>query len=141
MATASADMDPPLGDDTQIMNQICILSATWGDGTPLCTTSFKEEDMVKLCVGLGQDHPEGVLQLSDTETVLAFQYGSDMMATMCCLTVATVWHGEPIKLCTCPPMNTQVKDYVATRSSHPSGTEVHVLGKGWIPDLSSVSPT
>ena len=72
MVTTSAEMDPTLGDDTEIVNQICVLVTSWGDGTPLCPTSCKEEDAVKLCVGLGQEHPAGVLQLSDTETVIAF---------------------------------------------------------------------
>ena len=43
-----------------------ILDATWGDSTLLYPISFKEEDVVELCVGLGQGHPEGVLQLSDS---------------------------------------------------------------------------
>ena len=44
--------------------------------------------MVRLCVGLVQEHPKGVLQLSDTETVLAFWCDSDMITAMCHLTVA-----------------------------------------------------
>ena len=35
-------------------------------------TSFGEEDVIELCVGLGQEHLEGVLQGSDTKTILAF---------------------------------------------------------------------
>ena len=65
-------MDPTLGDNTEIANQICILVATQCNGTPLCPTSFGEEDVVKMCIGLGQEHPEGVLWLSDTQMVLAF---------------------------------------------------------------------
>ena len=64
MVTTSVELDQTLGDDTEIANWICILVATQGDGTPLCPTSFKEEDVVELCIGLGQEHPEGVLQLS-----------------------------------------------------------------------------
>ena len=72
MVTTSAEIDLTLGDDTKIGNQICILVATQGNGTPLCPSSFKEENTVELFVGLGQEHQEGVLQLLDTETVLAF---------------------------------------------------------------------
>ena len=59
-------MDPTLGNDIDIGNQICVLVATQGDGTPLCPTSFNEKDTVELCIGLGQEHPEGMLQLSHT---------------------------------------------------------------------------
>ena len=58
MATASAEIDLTLGDDTNIGNQICILFATQGAGTVLCPSSFKEENAVELCEGLGQEHPD-----------------------------------------------------------------------------------
>ena len=54
--------------------------------------------MVELCAGLGQEHPEGELQPSDTETVLAFWHDSDMMAMTHHLNVAMVWQGKPIML-------------------------------------------
>ena len=63
-------------------NCICNLVATQGDGTPFSPDSFQEEDVVELCVGLGQAHPEGVLWLSDTKMVLMFQSGSEMMAVI-----------------------------------------------------------
>ena len=65
-------MDPTLANDIDIGNWICILLTMQGDGTPLGPRSFKEWNMVKLCVGLGLEHPKGVLQLLDTEAVLAF---------------------------------------------------------------------
>ena len=58
MATTSAEMDLTLVDDPTIANWICILVATRGSGTPLGPTSFGEEDAIKLCVGLGQEHCE-----------------------------------------------------------------------------------
>ena len=103
MATNSAEMDPTLHDDTEMANQICLLVVTQGDGTPLCPTFFNKEDAVKLCVGLGQEHPEGVLQLLDTEIVLTFWFKPEMMAAMHHLALAVAWHGEPIKLCIWPP--------------------------------------
>ena len=51
-------MDLTLGNDIDIRNWICILVATWGDGTPLGPSSFKEQDVVKLCFRLGQEHPK-----------------------------------------------------------------------------------
>ena len=62
MATASVETDLTLDGDTKIGNQICIPVATQGDGTPLCPSLLNiEEDAVELCIGLGQEHPEGVL--------------------------------------------------------------------------------
>ena len=62
--TPSVEMDPTLGDEIDTGNQICILVATQGDDTPLCPSSFKEEDVFELCIGVGQEHPGGVLKLT-----------------------------------------------------------------------------
>ena len=79
-----------LGNVPDIANCICILAATKGDGTLLHSDSFHEEDIVKLCIGLDQVYPEGVLWLLDTEMVLAFRSSFEMLATMHPLTVAMV---------------------------------------------------
>ena len=85
MVTTLVEMYLTLG------NQIYILVAAQGDSTLLVPNSFKEQDVVRLCIGLGQEHPEGVLKLSDTVTVLAFQCNTNIMAVMCYLTAAKVW--------------------------------------------------
>ena len=121
MMTTLAEIDLTLDNDTKIGNQIWVLVATRGDGTPLCPTSFTEEDVVVLCLGLVQEHPEGVLWLSDTKAVLPFQWNSDVMTTTHHLTVDTVWHGKPTKLHILPPKSRQVSDYVAMCGSHLSG--------------------
>ena len=77
MSTASTVItsvahDLTLGDEHEIANSTCILVATQNHGTPFPHDSFQEEDLVELHVGLGQEHPEGVLQLSDTKVVIAF---------------------------------------------------------------------
>ena len=79
--------------------------------------------MVELCVGLGQEHPEGVLHLPDTKEVLAFQCNSNMMATMCCVTVTMVWQGEPVVLHILPLKGRQMRDYIIMRSSLQSGVK------------------
>ena len=56
MATALAETDPTMSDDIDIRNQIYILVTTQGDGTQLGPSSFKEQDVVKLHIGLGQKH-------------------------------------------------------------------------------------
>ena len=53
--------DSTLGDEHELANCICILVATHGDGTLFSHDSFQEEDLVELCMGLGQAHLEGVL--------------------------------------------------------------------------------
>ena len=69
--TTLAVRDLTLGNELEIANCICILAATQGDSTPFHPDSFQEEE-VELCIGLGQAHPECVVWLSDTETVIAF---------------------------------------------------------------------
>ena len=64
--------------------------------------------MVKLCVGLGQEHPKGMLQLSDTEVVLAFWHNTDMMAMTHCLTAIKLWWGTPVMLNILPLKGRQV---------------------------------
>ena len=130
MVTASAEMDLTLGNNLNTRNWICTLTATQGDGTPLGLSSFKEQDMVKLCIGLGQEPPEGVLQLSNTEAVLAFQCYTNMMAALHHLTTVKVWQGKPIVLHILPLEARQVREYVARRSIHSSGTHKHVQIRG-----------
>ena len=90
-----------------------MLVATQGNGTSVGPTSFREWDAIKLCIGLGQEQPGGMLWLLDTVTVLAFLSGSNMMATLCCFAAATVWHGKPVKLHIQPLMTTQARNYIA----------------------------
>ena len=103
MVTTSVEMDLTLGNDTEIVTWICIMVTTWANGTPLGPTSFREEDLIELCVGLGQEHLEGVLQLLDTEAVLALPSGSNMTATLHLFAMVSVWHVEPVNLCIWPP--------------------------------------
>ena len=107
--------DLTLGDKHEITNCICGLAATQGDGPLLYPDSFQEKHIVKLWIGLGQAHLEGVLWLLDTETVLAFWSSSEMIAASCLFTMAMVWHDEPIKIHVHPPMGLQVREYVALR--------------------------
>ena len=67
MVTTSAEMDPAMGDNINVRNGVCLLVTTHGDETPLYPSSFREEDVVALCIKIGKEHPEGVLKLLDTE--------------------------------------------------------------------------
>ena len=139
--TALAVRDQTLGDGLEIANHICILVATQGVGTPFSPSSFQEEDMVKLCMGLDQVHLEGLLWLSDTEMVFVLCSGSQMMATMHLFAAAMVWHDDPIKLCICHPTGTQVREYMAMRVRHPCGTQAQIPGGEVVSQSSPVSST
>ena len=125
--TALAELDPTLGDDAAIVTQIFRLIAIQGDGTHWILPG--EEDAIKLCIGLGQEHPEGVLQISDTETILVFSSGPSMMAASQHFAVATTWPDELVQLCFWPPTTMLVRDYIAATSSHPSGALTLAQGK------------
>ena len=61
MMTASVEIDATLGNAIDVGNQICVLVTTQCYDTPLCPSSFREEDVIKLCIEVGQDNLEGVL--------------------------------------------------------------------------------
>ena len=80
-------------------------------------------------MGLGQAHLDGVLLISKTEALLRFQSTPKMMTMMHLLGVAMAWHDEPIRLHIHPPTNTHLRDYVAVRGRHPSGTQTPTPGR------------
>ena len=82
----------------ELLNLMCVLVLTRGNGTPFHATSRQEEDIVEFCVEMGQQ-PNGVLQLLATESVVLFHSGDKMLVTK-----ATVLHKEPIRVCTSPSL-------------------------------------
>ena len=52
--TTSVATDSTLDDELEIVNWICVLVATQGDGILFSPDSFQEEEAIKLCIGLGQ---------------------------------------------------------------------------------------
>ena len=70
--TTSAAHDYTLGNDSELLNCMCVLAITRGDGTPLDATSLQEEDIVELCIEVGQVHPECMLQLLVMESIIVF---------------------------------------------------------------------
>ena len=52
--TALAARDQTLGIDFDLVNHMCVLTITRGDGTPFGANSLHEEDVVELCVSVGQ---------------------------------------------------------------------------------------
>ena len=100
--------DHTLGNDPDLANCICILTIARGDGTLFDADSLQEENIVELCLGIGQVHPDGVLELLMTESVIAFHSSKEMLAVAHQMNMATVWFDDPIRLHTQPPTAVQI---------------------------------
>ena len=61
-----------LGDNSELLNCMCVLVIASSDGTLIDATSVWEEDIVELCVEVGKTYPKGVLWLSVMESVILF---------------------------------------------------------------------
>ena len=88
-----------------------VLTIARSDGAPFDADSLQEEDVVELCVQMGQAHTNGVLWLSAIELVIAFHSSEEMLAMACLIAKATVWHNDPSRLCTHTPIAAQISDY------------------------------
>ena len=115
--TALVAHDHTQGDDPDLANCICVLTIARGDGSLFDADSLQEEEVVELCVGMGQVHLNGVLWLSVTESVIAFDSSEEMLA--CLITMATVWHDDSLRLCTQPPTVAQIHHEGWTSLWHP----------------------
>ena len=121
--TALAAHDHTLGDNPDLLNCMCVLAIARGDDTPFDVYSLQGEDIVELCVKVGQAHPECVLWLLGTESVAAFQSSKEMLAWAYLVSKAMAWHDEPFKLHTCPPSTTHLWAYIDGRNTCSSGTQ------------------
>ena len=92
------------GDEVELLNHMCVLVLTSGDGTPFNVASIQEEDIIELCVERGQTHPKGVLWYLVTESVVLFHSANKMLVTVCGVTKTMALHKEPIRLCMFPPL-------------------------------------
>ena len=121
--TALVACDHSLGNDPGLLNCMCVLTIAMADGTPFDAGSLQGENIVELCVEVGQAHPKGVLWVLVMELVIAFQFSKEMLATGRLVTKATAWCNKPIKLHTHPPSPTHLRAYVTGKGTHPSGTQ------------------
>ena len=71
-ATALVAHNHTLGNDSELLNCMCVLVIDSSNGTLFDTASIQEEDIVELCVEEGQTHPKDVLWLSVMESVILF---------------------------------------------------------------------
>ena len=121
-ATTSVAHDHTVGNDSEFLNHMCVLAIARSDGTLLYATSIQEEDIIELCVEVGQVHPKGVLWLSAMESVIVFQSSEEMLAMACMVTKSMAWHEEPIKLST-SPSTVHLRANIAGRNACPSSTQ------------------
>ena len=75
-ATASRDWEVP--SPKSFCDQLCLLSITKGDGTPMDVSSISEEDIIGICVQKSHTHPLGVLWYSAAESVILFGTMEDL---------------------------------------------------------------
>ena len=138
--SCSSGDDHTLGNESKLLNLMCVLVLDRGNGTQFNATHIQEEDIVELCVEVGQTHPEGVLQLSVTESVILFQSSDKMLLAACRVTKAMAWHKEPIRLHTSPPSTTHLRAYIAGRDGWPSGTQYLTPDKEEFPQSPPSNP-
>ena len=117
--TTSVAHNCTLGNESKFLNHMCVPVLARGDSTLFNATSKQEEDIVELCVDVGQTHCKGVLCLSVTELVFLFPSNNEMMAMACRVTKATARHEEPIKLYTSPLSTAHLRAYIAGRDGCP----------------------
>ena len=61
---------------------MCVVGLTRGDGTLFDATSIQEEDIIEICIQLGQAHPKGVFQYLAVKSVILFQSTEEILVTM-----------------------------------------------------------
>ena len=96
---------------------MCLFILTRKDGTPFDVTSVTEEDIIKICMGLGHTHPMGVLCYSAMELVALFLFASDMQCTACGDVKTIVLHHDEV----------QVRAYMVVVDGEPLGTQPPAL--------------
>ena len=62
---------------------MCILVLTRSDDTLSEATSNQEEEIMEICIWLGQMHPKGVLWYSAVKSVILFHSMDEMLVAAC----------------------------------------------------------
>ena len=104
ITTTFAACDHIPGTEVELLNQMCVLVLTRSDGTPFDSTSIQEEDMIELCIELGQTHPKGLLWYLVTESVVLFHSTDKMLVTTHRVCKVMALCEEPIWLHTSHPL-------------------------------------
>ena len=111
------------GNEIELLNHLCVLVLTRSNGTLFDAASIQEEDIIELCIQLGQTCPKGLLQYSVAEVVLLFHSTDKMLVMVHGVIKAMASCEEPIRLRMAPPSTTHVRAYIAVRDGEPSGTQ------------------
>ena len=91
------------GNEVALLNYMGVMVLTRSNSTLFHATSIQEEDIIELCIQLGQTHPKGVLQYLVTESVVLFCCPDEMLVMVHGVIKAIALCEEPIWLHTSPP--------------------------------------
>ena len=80
--------------------------------------------------------PYSVLWLSAMESVVAFQSSEEMLALSHFVTMATVWHVDPVRLLIQPSTAVKIKEFITARERHPSSTSALIPSWDLVPPSS-----
>ena len=108
-ATTLVAQDQIPSDKVEILNFMCVLVLTRDDGTPFDASSIQEEDIIEICIRLGQTHPKGVVQSSVVKSVMLFHSVDEMLVAVHGVIKAMAFHDEPIRLRMSPPSATHAR--------------------------------
>ena len=108
-ATTSAAYDCILDNEVELLNEMCVLLLTRGDGTPFDVASLQEEDLIQLCIDMGQTHPKGLVWFLATELVVLFHSVDEILVAVHGVTQAVALHEESIRLHDSPPSTAHVR--------------------------------
>ena len=95
--TTLVAQDQTPSNEVDLLNSVCILVLTRGDGTPFDDASIQEEDMIEICLWLGHTHPRGVLWYSVVKLVMLFHCADEMLVILHGVIKAMILHKESIK--------------------------------------------
>ena len=107
-------------NDPHLKTKICMFIVTRKDGTLLDVTSVSEEDIVVICMTLGNAHPLGVLQYLVMESVALFCTTEEMQWASCTAIKAMELQDEPTAVQTIAPSEHHIRAYIAIVGGDPS---------------------
>ena len=126
-------------DKVDLLNHMCILILTRGNGTPLMPPPYRRRMSLRF-VSLGHAHPEGVLRYLTTELVITFHSTDEMLVTAYGVIKVMTLHKEAIKVMTSPPSAAHVRAYMVVIDGEPLGTQQPNSAREEVPQLCPSDP-
>ena len=118
------------GNEIELLNHICVLVLSRGNSPPFDATSIQEQNIIEICIWLGQTHPKGVLWYSVVESVILLQSVEEMLVVAHGVFKAMALHEELIRLRTSPPSATHVRAFMAARDEELSDAQPSTCDRG-----------